>query len=153
MTKVAPIQLPNGLTVYMEVDDDIQFPDQPSLTTRGRQPPGRPVSRKNRGSEPSVQEGDTMLEAAARGASRLTDVIEGIAAMVPAAFKNAAGADVEKVTLSFGIKMGGEAGIPLVTKGKAEGNIGILVECRYPGTKEAGKDTDKGKERTSPMPG
>jgi hypothetical protein len=51
------------------------------------------------------------------------------------AFRDLAGANVDKVTLEFGIKVGGEAGIPYVTKGTAESNIKITVECSFPDTK------------------
>ncbi len=38
------------------------------------------------------------------------------------AFKNNAVGNVETVTLEFGVKIGGEAGIPYVAKGSAEKN-------------------------------
>ena len=49
-------------------------------------------------------------------------------------FKNFAAAEVSEITLKFGIKLGGEAGIPYVTKGTAESNIEIEIEiqCKYP---------------------
>jgi hypothetical protein len=47
------------------------------------------------------------------------------------AFKDMATANVEKVTLEFGLKVGGEAGVPYVTKGTAESNLKITVECSF----------------------
>ena len=47
-------------------------------------------------------------------------------------FKNFAAAEVNEITLKFGIKLGGEAGIPYITKGKAESNIDIEVKCKFP---------------------
>ncbi|WP_315788108.1 CU044_2847 family protein [Fischerella sp. JS2] len=41
-------------------------------------------------------------------------------------------ANVDKVTLEFGIELGGEAGIPYVTKGTAKSNMKITVECSFP---------------------
>jgi hypothetical protein len=35
---------------------------------------------------------------------------------------------VDKVTLEFGITLGGEAGIPFITSGKAEGSVNVTVE-------------------------
>jgi hypothetical protein len=35
---------------------------------------------------------------------------------------------VEKVTLEFGITLGGEMGIPYITSGKAEGSVTVTVE-------------------------
>ena len=66
----------------------------------------------------------------------ITAVLQSMAAVVPHAFKQVAGANVDKVTLSFGIKLGGEAGIPYLTKGTAEGNLTMQIECTFP--KEAG---------------
>ncbi|MCX7595121.1 MAG: hypothetical protein N2235_15450 [Fischerella sp.] len=44
--------------------------------------------------------------------------------------------NVDKVTLEeFGIELGGEAGIPYVTKGTAKSNLKITAECSFPENK------------------
>ncbi|HEY9611108.1 MAG TPA: CU044_2847 family protein [Allocoleopsis sp.] len=48
------------------------------------------------------------------------------------AFKQVAIANIDKVTLEFGIELGGEAGVPYVTKGTAKSNLKITVECSFP---------------------
>jgi hypothetical protein len=48
------------------------------------------------------------------------------------AFKKVAIANINKVTLEFGIEIGGEAGVPYVTKGTAKSNLKITVECSFP---------------------
>ncbi|MEB3182154.1 MAG: CU044_2847 family protein [Nostocaceae cyanobacterium] len=48
------------------------------------------------------------------------------------AFKQVPIANVDKVTLEFGIELGGEAGVPYVTKGTAKSNMKITVECSFP---------------------
>jgi hypothetical protein len=48
------------------------------------------------------------------------------------AFKNLGEAQVEEVTLKFGLKIGGEAGIPILTKASAESNFEIQVKCKFP---------------------
>ena len=48
------------------------------------------------------------------------------------AFKNLGDAQVEEVTLKFGLKIGGEAGIPILTKASAESNFEIQVRCKFP---------------------
>jgi hypothetical protein len=40
-------------------------------------------------------------------------------------------ANVDKVTLEFGIEIGGETGIPYVTKGTAKSNLKMQVECSF----------------------
>lgn len=47
-------------------------------------------------------------------------------------FKNFDAAEVEEITLKFGIKLAGEAGIPHITKGTAESNIEIQIKCKFP---------------------
>lgn len=44
------------------------------------------------------------------------------------ALQGSAFGNVEKVTLEFGIKLEGEAGIPFITSGKAEGSVNVKVE-------------------------
>jgi hypothetical protein len=34
--------------------------------------------------------------------------------------------------LEFGVELGGEAGVPYVTKGTAKSNMKITVECSFP---------------------
>jgi Trypsin-co-occurring domain 1 len=48
------------------------------------------------------------------------------------AFKNLGAAEVEEVTLKFGLKIGGNTGIPLLTQGSAESNFEIEVKCKFP---------------------
>ncbi|MEH2024803.1 CU044_2847 family protein [Nostoc sp.] len=52
------------------------------------------------------------------------------------AFKNLGVAEVEEVTLKFGLKIGGKTGIPFVTEGSAESNFEIEVKCKFPENKQ-----------------
>nr|WP_176453085.1 CU044_2847 family protein [Pseudanabaena sp. SR411] len=45
-------------------------------------------------------------------------------------------ANIDKVTLKFGIKIAGEAGILYITKSSVESNLETTVECSFP--KKAG---------------
>lgn len=47
------------------------------------------------------------------------------------AFKNLGGAEVEEITLKFGLKIGGKTGIPILTEGSAESNFEIQVKCKF----------------------
>ena len=38
----------------------------------------------------------------------------------------------QKVTLEIEVKVAGEAGVPYVTKGTADANLKITVECSFP---------------------
>ena len=45
--------------------------------------------------------------------------------------KMMATANVDKVTLEFGVKVAGEGGVPYITKGSGECNLKITVECSF----------------------
>lgn len=59
-------------------------------------------------------------------------MIRGYTAYVLSAFKDFTVAEVEEVTLKFGMKVGGKAGIPYITEGTAESNLEIEVKCKFP---------------------
>ncbi|MBD2101496.1 CU044_2847 family protein [Leptolyngbya sp. FACHB-261] len=60
------------------------------------------------------------------------DMIRGYASYALGAFKDFGTAQVEEVTLKFGLKIGGKAGIPFITEGTAESNLEIEVKCKFP---------------------
>lgn len=57
--------------------------------------------------------------------------IRGYAMYAIGAFKNFALAEVEEMNLEFNLKITGEAGIPILTKGSAEGSFKIQVKCKF----------------------
>ena len=56
--------------------------------------------------------------------------IRGYTKFVLGAFKNFTDAEIEEVTIKFGIKLGGKTGIPFLTEGSAESNFEIEVKCK-----------------------
>lgn len=60
------------------------------------------------------------------------DKIRNYAKFALGAFKNFTDAEVEEVTIKFGIKLGGKTGIPFLTEGSAESNFEIEVKCKFP---------------------
>ena len=59
-------------------------------------------------------------------------MIRGYAKYALSAFKDFGTAEIEEVTLKFGLKLGGKAGIPYITEGSAESNLEIEVKCKFP---------------------
>lgn len=47
------------------------------------------------------------------------------------AFKNVGSANVDEVTLEFGIGVSADAGVPYIASGKAQSNLKITVKCTY----------------------
>jgi hypothetical protein len=71
-------------------------------------------------------------EQVARSFQALQGTIRAYTSYTLNAFRQMAGANVEKVTLEFRVKVAGEAGVPDVTKGTADANLKITVECSFP---------------------
>lgn len=124
MPKLVPIQLENGLTLYMEAEEDKE-----SSAVKGGQLRGASTG-------PAVKTVVQNFEVLEKTLSSFTHYALN-------AFKQVAGANVDKVTLEFGVTIGGEAGIPYVTKGSAEGNLKVKIECSFPN-----KDIEQGEKET-----
>ncbi|WP_008311112.1 CU044_2847 family protein [Leptolyngbya sp. PCC 6406] len=56
------------------------------------------------------------------------------------AFKNLAGAEVEELKLTFGIKVNADTGIPMLAKGSVGGDFKIEVTCKFPKGKEGSQE-------------
>ncbi len=67
--------------------------------------------------------------------AKTTRMIRGFALYTVSAFKNFGAAKVDEVNFSFGLTIGGKAGIPYITEGSAESNVTISVKCTFPDEK------------------
>ncbi|MGF1538519.1 MAG: CU044_2847 family protein [Elainellaceae cyanobacterium] len=116
MTTLTPLTLDDHTVIYIEatgnIDDLPEVPDED--TPRG--------GRVSKGAAEQVMKSFEAMQSTMR--SYTTYTLE--------AFKQVAGANIDKVTLEFGVKVAGEAGVPYVTKGTADANIKITVECSFP---------------------
>jgi hypothetical protein len=74
----------------------------------------------------------SMSEKAINQLANLQDTIKTFTHYTLTSFQQVANANIDKVTLEFGINVGGEAGIPYITKGSVGSNIKISVECSFP---------------------
>jgi len=127
MSKIVPIELEDGVKIYIEANDV-----EGVSTSTSTAPP----AERRRGGQKGIGSGATALATAGTAAiSQSFQAIEGTIRTYTShtlqAFKEMATANVEKVTLQFGIQIGGEAGVPYVTKGTAESNLTITVECSF----------------------
>ncbi|MCY7277779.1 MAG: hypothetical protein LH702_29585 [Phormidesmis sp. CAN_BIN44] len=121
MTQLTPLTLDDGTIIYLETTEDVQaVPLQVSeheaeeeLIARGIDPAAY---------QQQVRQSFQAIEGTIRAYTNYT----------LNAFKQVTSASVDKVTLEFGIKVGGEVGVPYVTKGTGESNIKITVECSFP---------------------
>lgn len=124
MTRLTPIQLDDDTIIYVEVTEDLEIPtvstevpveeeEEEGLTDKGMSP-------------------EKLRKQIIQHAQTIESTIRAYTIIGLNAFKKRAIPNVDKVTLEFGIELGGEAGIPYVTKGTAKSNLKVTVECSLP---------------------
>ncbi|NJL61101.1 MAG: hypothetical protein HC903_03765 [Methylacidiphilales bacterium] len=122
MTKLTPIQLDDNTIIYIEASEDINIP---------------PVTTEEEEEEALIEKGmspEAVRKQMAQNFQAIQSTIRAYTVYTLNAFKQMpiANTNVDKVTLEFGIELGGEAGVPYVTKGTAKSNMKITVECSFP---------------------
>ena len=112
MANLTPIQLDDQTVIYVEAAEDMTAPASVSSgeTTRTAKGVG---------------------DVAIRNFQAMQGTIRTYTAYTLNAFKNMATANVDKVKLEFGVTVTGEGGVPYITKGSAECNLKITVECSF----------------------
>jgi hypothetical protein len=113
MTQLTQIQIDENTSIYIESTDDVEIPSE-TLRTGGR-------AAKAARTEQILQ-----------NFQAIEDTIRTYTTYTLNAFRNLAIANIEEVTLQFGVEIGGEAGIPYITKGTAKSNLNITVKCTFP---------------------
>lgn len=129
MPQLTPIQLDDDTIIYIEASEDITVPLVTDSTETTRE-----TTRSDLGVDPKGWRStprDAQV-AVAQSFQAIEGTIRAYTTYSLNAFKQLAIANVDKVTLEFGIEVGGEAGIPYVTKGTAKSNLKITVECSFP---------------------
>jgi hypothetical protein len=143
MAKLVPIQLEDGSEIYIESTEDAnavpaltdgvrEAEEEEEESVRGGQKGwgGNGASRGFTG-VPGNGGGGAPATMGAQSFKAIESTIRTYTSQTLKAFENMnGGGNVSKVTLQFGIRLGGEAGIPYVTKGTAESNLSITVECQ-----------------------
>ncbi len=137
MAQLVPIQLEDGTEIYIEATDDVAAPpaseinDEPEEQVRTGQKGWGGGSSRGMTGFPSGSNGSSSAAIAAQSFKAIESTIRTYTTHTLSAFKDMSQGNVDKVTLQFGIRVGGEAGVPYVTKGTAESNLSITVECSF----------------------
>ncbi|MHC5914717.1 MAG: CU044_2847 family protein [Nostoc sp.] len=123
MTKLTPIKLDDNTIIYIEATEDVDVPiasteelaqeEEEALVDKGMSP-------------------EEIRQKMMQNFLAIQNTIRAYTVHTLNAFKQIPITNVDKVTLEFGIEMGGEAGVPYVTKGTAKSNMKITVECSFP---------------------
>ncbi len=124
MPQLTPVKLEDETVIYIESAEDIIIPKNIESEDTGG---------NGDDEEPLISRGGGPMETAIKKFKSVEETIKAYTNHTLNAFRDIASANVDKVTLEFGVKVGGEAGIPYVTKGTAESNVKITVECSFPG--------------------
>ncbi len=118
MTQLTPLQLEDGTVIYIEATKNISTPPISTESAEERPTTFAPSSH-------NVQKQVIQSFKAVEG------TIRAYTTHTLNALKKVTDANIDKVTLEFGVTVGGEAGVPYVTKGTVESNLKIKVECSY----------------------
>ena len=143
MARLVPILLEDGTEIYIEATEDVEIAptaraelDDEGEVVRGGQKGwggsgGRGFSAVPGGGDTATSLPERGFANAAQSFKAIEGTIRTYTKHTLSAFKDMADANVDKVTLEFGIRVSGEAGVPYVTKGAAESNLNITVECSF----------------------
>jgi len=120
MPKLQAVQIDEDTIIYIEAEEDIEV-------SRGVEEPEEVQRGGGKGWDSS-----SSVAQMARSFEQIQSTIKVYTKYTLNAFKDAALADVQKVTLEFGVNVGGETGMPYIAKGTVGCNVKITVECAFP---------------------
>lgn len=123
MDKLTPIELEDGTIIYIEATQDV---DTSNVTSKNDEE--EEVGRRTRGMGRSVSDSQAQ---ALQNFKAIEGTIRTYTTYTLNAFKQVTTANITKVTLEFGLKVGGSVGVPYITQGTAESNLKITVECEF----------------------
>ncbi len=133
MAQLKPIQLDDETIIYIEVTEEVDVLE----ASDGEPADSQETKPVKRGRVNPAELQKQVFESFAP----ISQTIRAYTVYTLNAFKKVAIANVDKVTLEFGIEVGGEAGVPYVTKGTAKSNLKITVECSFPEKTESQAET------------
>jgi hypothetical protein len=113
MPRLTPIQIDENTIIYIESTDGVEIPKE--ISTSG--------GRVAKGTKP---------EQILQNFQVIENTIRIYTTYTLNSFRNLAIANVNEVTLQFGVEIGAEGGIPYITKGTAKSNLNITVKCTFP---------------------
>lgn len=131
MANLIPIQLDDNTVIYIQSQGDLaESPAPPQERTREDLGDGQKGIRETlSGVRQAIA---NPSETTASTFENIENTIRGYTHYTLNAFRKIANANIDKVTLEFGIQIEGKAGIPYITEGTAASNLKVTVECFFP---------------------
>ncbi|WAL62484.1 CU044_2847 family protein [Thermocoleostomius sinensis] len=117
--KLQPVQIDEDTIIYIEANDDVEVS---SVMVEGEE--------QTRGGQKGWM--DKPAAQVAQNFQAIESTIRAYTKYTLNAFRDAALANVEKVTLEFGVNLSGEGGVPYIATGTVDCNLSITVECAFP---------------------
>lgn len=149
MSKLQAIQIDPDTIIYVEATDNAIAP-----------PIAAEAEETRRGGAKGVG-GSAIESQMAQSMKAIEGTIKTYTKYTLNAFKDAALADVEKVSLEFGVNVSGSGGVPYIAAGTVGCNIKVTVECAFPKRQPQASQTAQphpsaahsAQVRQQPMPG
>lgn len=121
MTQLTPIKLDDDTIIFIESTEDVDI-----LPINNE---GSAEEEEEEGLDDKGISSEKLKKQLIQHAQIIENTIRAYTIISLNAFKKRAIPSVDKVILEFGLELGGEAGIPYITKGTAKSNLKITVEC------------------------
>lgn len=125
--QVVPMQLDDGTIFYVEAQEGTL----PAPNSSASEEPEEKQINRQKGILDGVKSMAPKVPTPAQSMQIMQKTIRAYAGYSLAAFKNFGAANVDEVTLEFGINFSADAGVPYVANGKAQSSLKITVKCSY----------------------
>lgn len=119
MSKLQPIQIDENTIIYVEATENMSAP----AVVEGSE-------ETRRGGAKGI--GQSVEGQMAQSFRAIESTIKTYTKYTLNAFKDAALAEVQKVSLEFGVNVSGVGGVPYIAAGTVGCNIKVTVECVFP---------------------
>jgi hypothetical protein len=124
VTQLIPVQLDDGMMLYIEAQNDTETsPSTPAIA--------EPEEQRRNGHK-GLPSFNAPRVNPAQSMQLMQNTIRTYAYYCMNAFKNSGVANIDEVTLEFGVNISADAGVPYIASGKAQSSLKITVKCSYP---------------------
>jgi hypothetical protein len=123
MSNLTPIQLDDGSLIYIEASANAEGDDLPPSSDELEEEPTRGFPKISSVSSP---------QQSSHNIHSIQKTIRAHTLYTLNAFKNLGLAEVSEITLSFGLSIDVQTGVPYIANGRASCTTEITVRCTFP---------------------